>query len=145
MRAVVQRVTEARVTVAGEVIARIGAGLCVLLGVGRSDTETQARSLADKISRLRIFDDEVGKMNLSVVERGGAVLVVSQFTLYGDCRKGTRPSFSDAAPAAEAERLYQLFALELRARGLPIATGRFQARMEVALTNDGPVTLLVET
>jgi D-tyrosyl-tRNA(Tyr) deacylase len=144
MRAVIQRVTEARVTVGDDVVGKIGPGLCILLGVGKSDGENSAESLAKKIGNLRIFDDERGKLNRSVSETHGEVLVVSQFTLYGDSRKGNRPSFSEAAPPADAERLYEFFAAQLRAAGLAVATGRFQAAMKVALVNDGPVTLILE-
>ena len=144
MRAVIQRVSEARVTVGAEVVGQIGAGLCVLLGVGKQDQESNAAALADKIKDLRIFEDEQGKMNRSVADLGGEILVVSQFTLYGDCRKGNRPSFTDAAPPADAERLYRYFTQRLRDSGLGVATGRFQARMKLSVVNDGPVTLVVE-
>ncbi len=129
----------------GKVAGEIGRGLLVLLGVGEGDSDTQAHWLAEKISGLRIFEDEAGKMNLSVEDVGGSLLVVSQFTLYGDCRKGRRPSFTDAAPPEEADRLYEVFVARLRERGLPVETGVFQAMMEVHLVNDGPVTLVVET
>ena len=129
----------------GEVAGSIGRGLLVLLGVGHGDSEKQAHWLADKIAGLRIFEDEAGKMNLSVEEVGGSALVVSQFTLYGDCRKGRRPSFAGAAPPEEADRLYQVFVARLRERGLPVETGVFQAMMQVHLVNDGPVTVVVET
>jgi D-tyrosyl-tRNA(Tyr) deacylase len=148
MRAVIQRVTEAQVTVGegGEdVVGKIGPGLCVLLGVGKDDNESNAQTLARKITNLRIFEDEQGRLNRSVSETHGEVLVVSQFTLYGDCRKGNRPSFSEAAPAADAERLYEFFVSRLRAAGLAVAEGRFQAAMSVALVNHGPVTLILET
>ena len=145
MRAVVQRVSSARVEVEGKVVGEIGRGLLVLLGVGEGDSEKQAHWLADKVAGLRIFEDEAGKMNLSVEEVGGDLLVVSQFTLYGDCRKGRRPSFTGAAPPEEADRLYGIFVARLRERGLPVATGVFQAMMQVHLVNDGPVTLIVET
>jgi D-tyrosyl-tRNA(Tyr) deacylase len=145
VRIVVQRVAEARVTVGQEIVSAIGPGLCIFLGVGKEDTENQADMLADKIKNLRIFADEQGKMNRSIVDAGGEVLVISQFTLYGDCRKGNRPSFTDAAPAAEADRLYQYFAERLRQAGLTVATGRFQAHMKVDLVNDGPVTLVLES
>ena len=144
MRAVVQRVAEAHVKVGDETVGRIGAGLCVLLGVGNTDNEKHADALADKIKSLRVFEDDDGKMNRAVGDCGGEVLVISQFTLYGDCRKGNRPSFTDAAPAAIADRLYQRFVERLRAAGLSVATGRFQAHMHVALVNDGPVTLVLE-
>lgn len=145
MRACVQRVSRARVTVAGEECGRIDAGLMVLLGVGAEDTERDARWLADKIAGLRIFEDDQGKMNLGVEEIGGGMLVVSQFTLLGDCRKGRRPSFVAAAPPELAERLYEVFVATVAARGVPVATGRFRQHMEVELVNDGPVTLLVES
>ena len=145
MRAVVQRVSSARVEIDGEVAGSIGRGLLVLLGVGQGDSEKQAHWLADKIAGLRIFEDDAGKMNLSVEEVGGSALVVSQFTLYGDCRKGRRPSFTGAAPPEEADRLYQVFVARLKERGLPVSTGVFQAMMQVHLVNDGPVTVVVET
>jgi D-tyrosyl-tRNA(Tyr) deacylase len=148
MRAVVQRVTHAQVTVGKdpeEVVGRIGAGLCVLLAVHKDDEESSAESLARKIASLRIFADEQGKLNCSVSETDGEVLVVSQFTLYGDSRKGNRPSFSEAAPPAKAERLYEFFVARLRAAGLRVVTGRFQAAMNVVLVNHGPVTLILES
>ena len=145
MRAVVQRVLEASVTVAGRTVAEIGHGLAVLLGVGEGDGEAEAKYMAAKIAGLRVFEDGAGKMNLSVVDCGGAVLLVSQFTLYGDCRKGRRPSFTRAAAPEAAERLYGLVAEELRARGLEVQTGVFQEHMAVALVNDGPVTLLLDS
>jgi len=132
------------VEVDGEVAGAIGRGLLVLLGVAQGDTEKQAHWLADKIAGLRIFEDEAGKMNLSVEEVGGEALVVSQFTLLGDCRKGRRPSFSGAAPPEEADRLYRVFVSRLKERGLPVATGVFQAKMQVHLVNEGPVTMVVE-
>ena len=144
MRAVVQRVSSARVEIDGEVAGSIGRGLLVLLGVGQGDSEKQAHWLADKIAGLRIFEDDAGKMNLSVEDAGGSALVMSQFTLYGDCRKGRRPSFAGAAPPEEADRLYQVFLNRLKERGLPVATGVFQAMMQVHLVNDGPVTVVVE-
>ena len=140
-----QRVSSARVEIDGEVAGSIGRGLLVLLGVGQGDSEKQAHWLADKIAGLRIFEDEAGKMNLSVEEVAGSALVVSQFTLYGDCRKGRRPSFTGAAPPEEADRLYQVFVNRLKERGLPVATGVFQAMMQVHLVNDGPVTVVLET
>ncbi|HEX3031563.1 MAG TPA: D-aminoacyl-tRNA deacylase [Bacillota bacterium] len=145
MRAVVQRVTRGRVTVEHEVVGEIGPGLMVLLGVGQGDGTDDARYIADKIAGLRIFEDTEGKMNLSVSEVGGAVLLVSQFTLYGDCRKGRRPGFSEAAPPEEANRLYLSVADHLRSQGLPVATGRFQADMAVDIVNNGPVTLLLDS
>jgi D-tyrosyl-tRNA(Tyr) deacylase len=145
MRAVVQRVSRAGVTVDGEPVGAVGRGLLVLLGVAPGDTESEARWLADKIVGLRIFPDDEGKMNRDVAEISGGVLVVSQFTLYGDCRKGRRPSFVGAAAPELAEPLYETFVAAVRAHGLPAATGRFGAMMQVELINDGPVTLLVET
>ena len=144
MRAVIQRVAEARVSVADRIIGQIGPGLLILLGVGRDDTEANAHTLADKIKNLRIFEDEQGKMNRSVSDIGGELLVVSEFTLYGDCRKGNRPSFTDAALPAEAQRLYNYFSARLRDAGLKVANGQFQAHMRVALVNDGPVTLVLD-
>jgi D-tyrosyl-tRNA(Tyr) deacylase len=144
MRALVQRVTEARVQVDGDVVGEIGPGLCVLVGVTHTDDEAAAAKLAAKLWGLRIFDDEDGVMNRSVADVGGAVLVVSQFTLYGDTRKGRRPSWVDAARPELAEPLVQRVVDELRALGATVATGRFRAEMQVTLTNDGPVTLLVE-
>ena len=145
MRAVLQRVSQARVLVDQEVLGRIGRGLLVLLGVTGTDTDEQARWLADKIVGLRIFNDADGKMNCSLAEVGGGVLVVSQFTLYGDCRKGRRPSFVDAAPPEKAIPLYEAFVNAVRALGVPTATGRFGAMMQVELINDGPVTLIVDS
>jgi D-tyrosyl-tRNA(Tyr) deacylase len=139
MRALVQRVSQASVTVDGERIARIGPGLLVLLGIRRGDTRREADHLVRKLQALRVFDDDGGRMNLSVEDTGNEILVVSQFTLYGDTRKGNRPSFVDAAPPEEAEPLYEHVRDSLRAQG-----GRFGARMHVDLTNDGPVTLLLE-
>jgi D-tyrosyl-tRNA(Tyr) deacylase len=145
VRTVIQRVSEASVTVGGQTVGRIGAGLCILLGVGKGDNSDTAAALAEKVKNLRIFDDEFGKMNRSVVDCGGAILVVSQFTLYADCGKGNRPSFTDAAPPGLAQELYQEFANRLRAAGLNVATGQFQAHMKVTLINDGPVTLVLES
>lgn len=144
MRAVIQRVQHARVCVAGEEVARIGRGLLVLLGVARGDTPEIARRMAAKIAHLRIFDDASGRMNLDVSAVAGAVLVVSQFTLLADTRKGHRPGYTDAAPAAEAIPLYEGVVAHLRALGLPVATGRFGAHMQVELVNDGPVTIILE-
>lgn len=144
MRAVIQRVAEARVTVDEKIIGQIGPGLCVLLGVGKGDSEDNANALADKIKNLRIFGDDQGKMNRSVNDVGGELLIVSQFTLYGDCRKGNRPSFTDAAAPPEAERLYKYFSMRLRDAGLNVANGQFQAHMQIALINDGPVTIVLE-
>jgi len=145
MRAVVQRVTHAQVTVDNVVVGAIGHGLLVLLGVGRGDSATDADYLADKIANLRIFEDADGKMNHSLLEVGGAALVISQFTLYGDTRRGRRPSFSTAMPSDEANHLYQETCDRLAARGIPVARGVFQAHMAVSLCNDGPVTLLLES
>jgi D-tyrosyl-tRNA(Tyr) deacylase len=145
MRAIVQRVKEARVEVEGEVVGRIGEGMLVLLGAGKDDTEEDAEYLAEKILTLRIFEDSEGKMNLSVTETGGGILVVSQFTLYGDCRKGRRPSFDKAAPPETAERLYELLVDELKERGAKVETGRFRAMMDVHLVNWGPVTLMLDS
>jgi len=145
MRAVLQRVSEARVRVNGEIVGEIGPGLLVLLGVGQGDVDKDAAYLAEKMAGLRIFEDEEGKMNRSVLDAGGAVLAVSQFTLYGDCRKGRRPGFSAAAEPGEAKRLYALFVDEVRRRGLEVATGVFQTEMAVELVNDGPVTMLLDS
>jgi len=144
MRAVVQRVSRARVRVAGETVGEIGPGLLVLVGAATGDTPADAAALADKLGGLRIFPDDEGRMNRSVGEAGGAVLVVSQFTLLGDLRRGRRPSFTGAAPPEEAEPLVDLVAEHLRSAGVPCATGRFRAHMEVELLNDGPVTLMLE-
>lgn len=145
MRAVVQRVSQCQVTVEGEEIGRIGAGLLVLLGVQNGDAEKDANYLAEKISGLRVFEDDQGKMNLSLLETGGAMLIVSQFTLLGDCRKGKRPSFSEAAPPPQAMSLYERFCDLVRHKNIPVATGRFQADMQVTLTNSGPVTLILDS
>ena len=145
MRAVIQRVTRARVTVDGETVGAIERGFLVLLGVGQGDTAADAEYLADKTAGLRVFADAEGKMNLALAEAGGAVLVVSQFTLYGDCRKGRRPSFDEAAPPELANSLYQKYVEALRSRGLHVETGTFQATMDVELVNDGPVTLLLDS
>jgi len=145
MRACVQRVSRASVIVENEVIGQIGAGLLVLLGVATDDTEADADYLAEKIATLRIFEDANGKMNAALADIGGAMLVVSQFTLYGDCRKGRRPSFTAAAPPEQAERLYEYFVAQIRRQNIPIATGRFRANMQVELINDGPVTMLLES
>ena len=145
MRAVVQRVSQASVCVDDQTCGAIGPGLLVLLGVGKNDSEQDAALLADKIANLRVFDDEQGLMNLSLLETQGEMLVVSQFTLFGDCRKGRRPSYSTAAPPAEALRLYEQFIREARARQITVATGKFQAMMHVTLVNNGPVTLLLDT
>ena len=145
MRAVVQRVSRAQVTVNGEMTGGIGRGLVVLLGVAATDHEADANYLADKVAGLRVFEDESGKMNLDAAAVGGRVLVVSQFTLYGDVRRGKRPSFDAAAPPEQARRLYEYFVERIRAAGLPCETGRFQEMMQVELVNDGPVTILLDS
>jgi len=145
MRAVVQRVSRAKVTVEEWTSGEIGLGLLVLLGVGHGDTEADASYLAEKVAGLRIFEDEDGKMNRSVLEAGGSVLAVSQFTLYGDVRRGKRPSFDAAAPPDQARRLYELFVEQIQAAGLRCETGRFQEMMQVELVNDGPVTILLDS
>jgi len=145
VRAVLQRVSAAHVEVNGETVGQIGRGLLVLLGVEQGDGAADLAYIADKTAGLRIFEDEAGKMNLDVAAVGGALLVVSQFTLLADCRKGRRPGFSDAAPPAEAERLYREFVAALEGCGLPVATGTFQADMAVNLINDGPVTILLDS
>ena len=145
MRAVVQRVSRAQVTVSDETVGKIGPGVLVLLGVGTADAEADADYLADKIVGLRIFEDEKGKMNLAIGEVGGSVLVVSQFTLYGDVRRGKRPSFDDAAPPERARKLYEYFVERIRAAGLKCETGRFQEMMQVELANEGPVTILLDS
>ncbi|MEX0704046.1 MAG: D-aminoacyl-tRNA deacylase [Planctomycetales bacterium] len=145
MRAVVQRVSRASVTVEGQVVGAIQRGFLVLLGVARDDTQDDAIYMAAKIAGLRVFPDDAGLMNRSLADVGGAMLVVSQFTLLGDCRKGRRPGFIDAAPPERADELYRAFAAEVRGQGIPVETGRFQAQMDVELVNDGPVTLLVDS
>jgi D-tyrosyl-tRNA(Tyr) deacylase len=145
MRAVLQRVSKARVLIDGVATGQIEHGLLILLGVTQTDTIEQARWLAEKIVGLRIFNDAEGKMNLSVADVQGGILIVSQFTLYGDCRKGRRPSFIDAAPPEIAVPLYEAFIDAVRAQGVPTATGRFGAMMQVELVNDGPVTLIVDS
>ena len=145
MRAVVQRVLRGSVTVDNTTVGQIGQGLVVLLGVGQGDTVDDARYLADKICQLRIFNDEQGKLNLSIQDVGGGVLAISQFTLYGDCRKGRRPGYSKAAPPEEAKELYEGFVQRLICNGLPTATGVFQEHMVVEIINDGPVTLLLDS
>lgn len=145
MRTIIQRVKEARVEVNGVIIGQIGKGALVLLGAGKEDTEHDVEYLVDKIVNLRIFEDEEGKMNLSVLDSGGEVLVVSQFTLYGDCRKGRRPSFDKAAPPEVAENLYELFVKKVRERGVKVETGKFRAMMDVHLVNWGPVTLMLDS
>lgn len=145
MRAVIQRVREARVNLDGETIGQIGAGYVVLLGIRTTDTQADAEGLAEKIVHLRIVEDDEGKMNRSILDAGGAVLSVSQFTLYGDTRKGRRPSFIDAAAPEQAEMLYEVFNSRLRTLGVPVQAGRFRAKMLVEIHNDGPVTLLLDT
>jgi D-aminoacyl-tRNA deacylase len=145
MRAVIQRVTYAKVEVEGTVRGEIGPGVLVLLGVSRTDTAEHADFVAAKIVNLRIFSDDQGKMNRSLLDTGGAMLAVSQFTLYGDCRKGRRPSFDDAAPADRARQLYEYFVQAARRLGVDVQTGVFQADMAVTLVNDGPVTLIIES
>ncbi len=145
MRAVVQCVSEASVTVAGDEIGRIGRGFAILLGVGRGDTGAEARRLWGKIAKMRVFEDAAGKTNLSLRDVGGEVLVVSQFTLYANCRRGNRPSFTEAAAPDEARRLYELFAELARTDGFTVATGEFGAMMDVALVNHGPFTICLDT
>jgi D-tyrosyl-tRNA(Tyr) deacylase len=145
MKAVIQRVSRAQVTVGGERVGVIAAGLVILLGVEKMDTPGDAAYLADRIAGLRVFGDDRGKMNRSIIDTGGAALVVSQFTLCGDCRSGRRPSFDAAAPAAEAASLYDVFVAELRTKSILVATGVFQAHMSVELVNDGPVTFVLES
>lgn len=145
MRAVVQRVHRASVEVEGLTVGEIGPGLVVFVGIGREDNQSDADYMASKVAGLRIFEDEAGLMNLSVQESGGSVLSISQFTLYGDCRKGRRPGFSSAAPPEEAEKLYDYFCERLSLEGLTAATGRFQAEMRILVDNDGPVTMLLDS
>ncbi len=145
MRAVIQRVSRARVTVSGDIAGEIGRGLLVLLGVGKEDTRADADYLVEKAIGLRIFEDQEGKMNLSVSDITGALLVVSQFTLYGDVRRGKRPSFDAAAPPQPAHELYEYFVEKIRAAGLRCETGRFQETMQVELVNEGPVTILLDS
>jgi D-tyrosyl-tRNA(Tyr) deacylase len=145
MRAIVQRVSRAKVTVEGEITGQIGLGLLVLLGVGREDSEADVNYLAEKIAGLRVFEDDAGKMNRSVAEVAGSVLAVSQFTLYGDVRRGKRPSFDEAAAPEKARQLYDLFVEQIRSTGLCCETGRFQETMKVELVNEGPVTILLDS
>lgn len=145
MKAVVQRVAKASVTVNGQVVGEIGQGLLLLVGIGHEDAEADLAWMADKLTGLRIFEDDGGKMNLSVLDVGGEILSVSQFTLYGDCRKGRRPNFMGAARPEQAEKLYDRFNGLLRERGVAVATGSFGAMMDVALVNDGPVTLILDS
>ena len=145
MKAVIQRVQSASVRVGGRITGEIEQGLLVLVGVGKGDGEKDVAYMASKLPDLRIFEDAAGKFNLSLKEVGGGMLVVSQFTLYGDCRKGRRPSFVDAAEPAEAKGLYEQLVFKLKEQGIPVATGEFQAKMEVRLINDGPVTILLDS
>ena len=145
MRAVVQRVKEARVEVNGNVVGSIGQGLLVFLGVGKNDGDEDISYIVDKLLHLRIFEDNQGKMNRSVLDIGGEILVVSQFTLFGDCRKGRRPSFADAAPPEQAEVLYEECIKRLRTAGITVATGKFREMMKVFILNDGPVTILLDS
>jgi D-tyrosyl-tRNA(Tyr) deacylase len=145
MRAVVQRVAGASVSVDGRVVGSIGKGLCVFIGVAPGDGEGEVEWMAGKIANLRIFEDAAGKMNLSLLEEKGAMLVVSQFTLYGDCRKGRRPSFASACEPERANSIYEDFIRSVSSRGIPVATGVFQASMRVEIHNDGPVTLILDT
>ncbi len=145
MRAVVQRVLRSSVSVDGETVGEIGPGLCVLLGVGENDTEKNAEWLAEKLVNLRIFEDKEGKMNVSLLESGGEALIVSQFTLYGDCRKGRRPSFIEAAGPDKGRQLYEYFLKQVQSHNVKTANGVFQAHMKVEILNDGPVTLILDT
>ncbi|MFT5093106.1 MAG: D-aminoacyl-tRNA deacylase [Planctomycetales bacterium] len=145
MRAVVQRVASASVVVDGKIVGEIEHGFLVLLGVGTDDADADAVALAEKIAGLRVFEDDAGKMNLALNDVGGQMLVVSQFTLFGDCRKGRRPSFVEAARPEKAELLYETFVAEVRGQGIIVETGRFQTHMDVSLVNDGPVTLLLDS
>ena len=145
MRIVLQRVKSAHVDVAGETVGSIGIGIAILLGVTQSDNQEDAKYLADKVVQLRIFSDEAGRMNRSLLDAGGSLLVVSQFTLYGDCRKGRRPSFDHAAPPEQARALYEYFIQHLRSSNIAVQTGVFQAEMEVHLINDGPVTFILDS
>jgi len=145
MRAVIQRVSRAQVRVEGQIDGELGKGILLLLGVGKGDTKPQADSLLEKLETLRIFEDEAGKMNLSLLDVGGALMVISQFTLYADCRKGRRPSFTDAGSPEEAKALYEYFISQAGSRGIIVASGIFQASMEVELVNFGPVTILLDS
>ena len=145
MRCVVQRVTESSVTVEGETVGRIGPGLMVLIGVSTGDTDADLKYMAEKVPNLRIFDDENGVMNKSVLDAGGSILAVSQFTLYGDARGGRRPSYIRAARPEEANALYERLVEAWRAKGIPVETGRFRTEMKVSLVNDGPVTILLDS
>ena len=145
MRAVVQRVSQAQVVVDGEIVGQISRGFVVLLGVAQGDTQADVATMAEKLVGLRVFDDADGKMNLALADVGGAMLLVSQFTLLGDCRKGRRPSFVAAAPPEQAENLYQAFVDAVMSLGIAVSTGRFRQHMQVSLTNDGPVTMLLDS
>jgi D-tyrosyl-tRNA(Tyr) deacylase len=145
MRAVIQRVSSASVQVGAKLTGEIGAGILVFLGIHHNDGEPEIKWMTDKISNLRIFDDSTGKMNHSLIDTGGSILVVSQFTLYGDCRKGRRPGYSAAAPPEQANALYEQFISQLAANGIKTASGKFQTHMDVSLVNDGPVTLLLDS
>jgi len=145
MRAVIQRVSRAQVRVEGQLVGQIGQGLLVLLGIGKGDSEKEADSLLEKLMHLRIFEDAEGKMNLSLLDVGGELMVISQFTLYADCRKGRRPSFTDAGSPSEAKALYDYFIIRAKSRGLNVSSGTFQALMEVELVNFGPVTILLDS
>jgi D-tyrosyl-tRNA(Tyr) deacylase len=145
MRAVVQRVQEARVSIEGQIVGHIERGFLVLIGIGKEDQEADADYLAAKIPHLRVFEDDEGRFNLSLLDIKGAILVVSQFTLFGDCRKGRRPSFTEAADPQQAQKLYHRFIAKLNENQISVATGEFQARMAVSLINDGPVTLLLDS
>ncbi|GMV67043.1 MAG: D-aminoacyl-tRNA deacylase [Candidatus Hinthialibacteria bacterium] len=145
MRVVIQRVQEASATVEGRITGEIGKGFLILLGIHRTDTAEEVDWMVSKVSQLRVFEDREGKMNLSLIDVGGAALVVSQFTLYADCRKGRRPSFIDAAPPELAVPLYELFCDRLKVEGIPVETGVFGAKMAVALVNDGPVTVIIDS
>lgn len=144
MKALIQRVKSASVTINGEIYSKIGTGLLVLLGVEKGDSETNAQLLAEKLAKLRIFEDEQGKMNCSILDIQGEMLIVSQFTLCGDCKKGTRPSFDKSAPPQIANELYEYFIMEVKKLNIPVQTGKFAAMMDVELINDGPVTFMVE-
>ncbi|MDV6031780.1 MAG: D-tyrosyl-tRNA(Tyr) deacylase [Phycisphaera sp. RhM] len=144
MKVVLQRVSQASVSVEGEVVGQIGAGFLALVGIGHADGESVVSWMAEKTAVLRVFEDDAGKMNRSVIDIGGSVLAVSQFTLYGDCRKGRRPAFTDAADPAIAKRLYELYVERLKGQGIGVETGVFAADMKVSLVNDGPVTMLLE-
>lgn len=145
MKAILQRVSRAKVKIEDQIVGEIGQGLLVLLGVGKGDSDSEAARLLEKIIHLRIFDDNQGKMNLSLLEIGGEFMVISQFTLYADCRKGRRPSFTDAAPPAEAKALYETFLTLAKTKGIMVASGTFQALMEVEFINHGPVTICLDT